>query len=84
VISRGVIYGEPMQLAPFTALTHLNSHGLLFMRLRSAAQLGNKISLTQVGERLQLTLRRKGAVRDVSVEVAPAAETTGKVYSRQQ
>jgi hypothetical protein len=32
VISRGVIYGEPMQLAPFTAPTHLNSHGLLFMR----------------------------------------------------
>jgi serine protease Do len=49
--------------------------------IRSAAQLGNKISLTQVGERLQLTLRRKGAVRDVSVEVAPAAETSGKVYS---
>jgi serine protease Do len=52
--------------------------------IRSAAQLGNKISLTQVGERLQLTLRRKGAVRDVSVEVAPVAETTGKVYSRRQ
>ena len=52
--------------------------------IRSAAQLGNKIGLTQVGERLQLTLRRKGAVRDVSVEVAPAAETTGKVYSRRQ
>jgi hypothetical protein len=32
----------------------------------------------------QLTLSRKGAVRDVSVEVAPAAETTGKVYSRRQ
>ena len=52
--------------------------------IRSAAQLGNKISLTRVGERLQLTLSRKGAVRDVSVEVAPAAETTGKVYSRRQ
>jgi serine protease Do len=52
--------------------------------IRSAAQLGNKISLTQVGERLQLTLRRQGAVRDVSVEVAPAAETTGKVYSSRQ
>jgi serine protease Do len=52
--------------------------------IRSAAHLGNKISLTQVGERLQLTLRRKGAVRDVSVEVAPAAETTGKVYSSRQ
>jgi serine protease Do len=52
--------------------------------IRSAAQLGNKISLTRVGEHLQLTLRRKGAVRDVSVEVAPAAETTGKVYSSRQ
>jgi serine protease Do len=54
------------------------------MPIRSAAQLGNKISLTRVGERLQLTLRRKGAVRDVSVEVAPAAGTTGKVYSSRQ
>ena len=52
--------------------------------IRSAAQLGSKISLTQIGERLQLTLRRQGAVRDVSVEIAPAAETTGKVYSRRQ
>jgi S1-C subfamily serine protease len=54
------------------------------MPIRSAAQLGNKISLTRVGERLQLTLRRRGAVRDVSVEVAPAAGTTGKVYSSRQ
>jgi serine protease Do len=52
--------------------------------IRSAAQLGNKISLTRVGERLQLTLNRKGAVRDVSVEVAPAVGTTGKVYSSRQ
>ena len=52
--------------------------------VRSAAQLRNKISLTQIGERLQLTLRRKGAVSNVSVEVAPAAETTGKVYSGRQ
>jgi serine protease Do len=52
--------------------------------IRSAAQLGNKISLTRVGERLRLTLSRKGAVRDVSVEVAPAAGTTGKMYSSRQ
>ena len=52
--------------------------------IRSAAQLRNKISLTQVGERLELTLKRKGAVSNVSVEVAPAAKTTGKVYSGRQ
>ena len=50
----------------------------------SAAQLRNKIGLTQVGERLELTLKRKGAVNNVAVEVAPAAETTGKVYSGRQ
>jgi serine protease Do len=49
--------------------------------IRSAAQLRNKISLTQIGERLQLTLARKGAISKVSVEVTPAVETTGKVYS---
>ena len=52
--------------------------------IRSAAQLRNKISLTQIGERLQLTLARKGAISDVSVEVSPAVETTGKVYSSRQ
>jgi serine protease Do len=52
--------------------------------IRSAAQLRNKISLTQIGERLQLTLTRKGAISNVSVEVSPAAETTGKVYSSRQ
>ena len=52
--------------------------------IRSAAQLRNKISLTQIGERLQLTLARKGAISDVSVEVSPAVETTGKVYSNRQ
>jgi S1-C subfamily serine protease len=52
--------------------------------IRSAAQLRNKISLTQVGERLELTLRRKGVVSNVLVEVASAAETTGKVYSGRQ
>jgi serine protease Do len=52
--------------------------------IRSAAQLRNKISLTQIGERLQLTLARKGAISDVSVQVSPAVETTGKVYSSRQ
>ena len=52
--------------------------------IRSAAQLRNKISLTQIGERLQLTLARKGAISNVSVEVTPAVETTGKVYSSRQ
>ena len=52
--------------------------------IRSAAQLRNKISLTQIGERLQLTLARKGAVSKVSVEVTSAVETTGKVYSSRQ
>jgi serine protease Do len=47
--------------------------------IRSAAQLRNKISLTQIGERLQLTLARKGAISNVSVEVTPAVETAGKV-----
>jgi len=42
--------------------------------IRSAAQLRNKISLTPVGERLKLTLRRKGVVSEVSVEVAPASQ----------
>jgi serine protease Do len=49
--------------------------------IRSAAQLRNKISLTQIGEHLQLTLARKGAISNVSVEVTPAVETTGKVSS---
>ena len=52
--------------------------------IRSAAQLRNKISLTQIGERLQLTLARKGAISNVSVEVTPAVDTTGKVYSSRQ
>ena len=52
--------------------------------IRSAAQLRNKISLTQIGERLQLTLARKGAISNVSVEVTPAVETAGRVYSSRQ
>jgi serine protease Do len=52
--------------------------------IRSAAQLRNKIGLTQIGERLHPTLRRRGNATNVSVEVAPAAETTGRVYTRRQ
>ena len=52
--------------------------------IRSAAQLRNKISLSQIGERLQLTLAREGAISNVSVEVTPAVDTTGKVYSSRQ
>jgi serine protease Do len=49
--------------------------------IRSAAQLRNKIGLTQIGERLHLTLRRRGTATNVIVEVAPAAETPGRVYT---
>jgi serine protease Do len=52
--------------------------------IRSAAQLRNKISLTEIGERLQLTLARKDAISTVAVEVTPAVETTGKLYSSRQ
>ena len=52
--------------------------------IRSAAQLRNKISLTQIGERLQLTLERKGVISKVSVEVTFVVETIGKVYSSRQ
>jgi len=45
--------------------------------IRSAAQLRSKIGLTPVGDRLQLTVERKGVARDVSVEVARASETAG-------
>jgi serine protease Do len=45
--------------------------------IRSAAQLRNKIGLTPVGGRLQLTVQRKGVAHNVSVEVAPPDETGG-------
>jgi len=45
--------------------------------IRSAAQLRNKIGLTTVGDRLQLTVERKGVAHHVSVQVAPANEMTG-------
>jgi len=45
--------------------------------VRSAAQLRSKIGLTPVGDRLQLTVERKGVARDVSVEVARESEAAG-------
>jgi serine protease Do len=54
-------------------------------RIRTAARLRNKIGLTPVGERVQLTVQRKGVAHDVSVEIAPASETTGTIsVSRQK
>jgi len=50
--------------------------------IRSAARLRSKLGLTPVGERVQLTVQRKGVSHDVSVEVAPASEITGTI-SRQ-
>jgi serine protease Do len=44
--------------------------------IRSAAHLRNELGLTPVGERVQLTLKRGGVIHNVSVEVAPASETT--------
>jgi serine protease Do len=56
--------------------------------IRSAARLRNKLGLTPVGQRVQLTVRRKGAVHNVSIEVAPASsssEATGTISeSRRQ
>jgi serine protease Do len=52
--------------------------------IRSAARLRNKIGLTPVGERVQLTIQRKGVAHNVSVEVAPASETTGTISMGRQ
>jgi serine protease Do len=55
--------------------------------IRSAARLRNKLGLTPVGQRVQLTVRRKGAVHNVSVEVAPASpasEATGTISERRR
>jgi serine protease Do len=49
--------------------------------IRSAARLRNKLGLTPIGQRVQLTVKRKGVNQDVSVEVAPAGESTGRMYS---
>ena len=40
----------------------------------NAARLRNKLGLTPVGERVQLTVNRKGVVHDISVEVVPEGE----------
>ena len=45
--------------------------------IRSAARLRNKLGLTPVGERVQLTVKRNGVVHEMSVEVAPGGDTTG-------
>ena len=45
------------------------------MPIRSAARLRNKLGLTPVGQRVQLTVKRNDVVHQVSVEVAPAGET---------
>jgi serine protease Do len=44
--------------------------------IRNAARLRNKLGLTPVGERVQLTVSRKGVIHDVSVELAPEGEKT--------
>jgi serine protease Do len=51
--------------------------------IRSAARLRNKIGLTPIGQRLHITLQRKGVVHNVSVEVARTVESTGSIsFSR--
>jgi serine protease Do len=52
--------------------------------IRNAARLRNKLGLTPVGERVQLTVNRKGAVHDVSVELAPEAEKTKVMQGARQ
>jgi serine protease Do len=54
------------------------------MPIRSAARLRNKLGVTPVGERVQLAVRRKGVVHNVSVEVAPGGETTGTTSVNRQ
>jgi serine protease Do len=52
--------------------------------IRNAARLRNKLGLTPVGERVQLTVSRKGVVHDVSVELAPEAEKTKVMQGARQ
>lgn len=52
--------------------------------IRSATQLRNGVGLTPVGHRLQLTLSHNGAERTVSVEVAPANDSTATVPSERE
>jgi serine protease Do len=47
--------------------------------IRSAAQLRNKIGLTPVGNRVEFAIERNGVAHTVSVDVAPANESTGSV-----
>jgi serine protease Do len=44
--------------------------------IRSAARLRTELGLTPVGEHVQLTIKRGGALHNVSVEVARTSETT--------
>jgi len=46
------------------------------VHIRGAAGLRNKLGLTPVGERVQLTVKRKGLTQNVVVEVAPADDIT--------
>jgi serine protease Do len=50
----------------------------------NAARLRNKLGLTPVGERVQLTVNRKGVVHDISVEVAPEGEKTSRIQGSRQ
>jgi serine protease Do len=52
--------------------------------IRSAARLRNKLGLTPVGERVRLTVKRKGVVHNVSLQVAPPSEVTGTIPTRRQ
>jgi serine protease Do len=52
--------------------------------IRSATQLRNGVGLAPVGHRLQLTLSHNGAERTVSVEVAPANDSTATVPSERE
>jgi serine protease Do len=50
--------------------------------IRNAARLRNKLGLTPVGERVHLTVKRKGVVHNLSVEVGPASEAPRAPSSR--
>ena len=52
--------------------------------IRNAARLRNKLGLTPVGERVHLTVKRKGLVHNLSVEVRPTGETPRAPYNRSQ
>jgi serine protease Do len=52
--------------------------------IRNAARLRNKLGLTPVGQRVHLTVRRKGVVHNLSVEVGPTGESPRAPYNRGQ